>query len=156
MRGRPPTIALFLFIQLQAAAQAPPLRKADFALGGITQEMDSSTVRRTLGRPDSIDVDDNPFDTGAKLVTWRYRSLTVEFFSTDHVVGVSTTDRAVASPRGLRVGDSVTRLKQLYGEPTGSYEDVVDYEDPQSALHVLRVTIHNGRVAEIYLGSILD
>jgi len=147
---------VFLLIQAQALAQAPALRQADFALGGITQGMDSAAVRRSLGRPDSIVVDDNPFDTGAKLVTWRYRHMTVEFFSTDQVVGVSTTDRAVASPRGLRVGDSVTRLKQLYGEPTGSYENVMDYEDPHGALHVLRVTIHNERVVEIYLGSILD
>src|SRR5260370_41496628 len=109
-----------------AVGQARPLTKPDFALGGVAEGPDSATVRRRLGRPDSIVAEKNSFDDPSKLITWRYRRLTVDFFSSSHVVGLSTTDSTVTTPRGLRVGDSVTRLKQLYGEPAGSYEDAWD------------------------------
>ena|SRR2546430_4655843 len=134
----------------------PPLAQPDFALAGIAEETDSAQVQRRLGKPDSVLVDQHPFDVGAKLVTWRYKRLTVDFFSSDRVVGLSTTDPGVRTPRGLRVGDSVVRLKQLYGEPTGSYEDAWDYDDRAEHLHVMRITVRDGHVAAIYLGYLLD
>ncbi len=135
---------------------APPLTQRDFVLGGLEENMDSAVVRHRLGKPDSILVDESPFDVGAKLVTWRYRRVTVDFFASDRVVGLSTTDPSIPTPRGLRVGDSIARMKQLYGEPTGSYADASDYEDPHQHLHLIRVTVHDGHVAAIYLGYLLD
>jgi len=148
--------AFVLHAPLHLLGQAPPLSTVDFALGGVSENTDSAAVRRGLGKPDSVLVGASPFDVGAKLVTWRYPRLTVEFFSTDHVVGLSTTDSTVATPRGLRVGDSVTRLKQLYGETTDSCERDCDYEDPAQHLHVMSVRIRNGRVSQLYLGYLLD
>jgi len=149
-------LSFLLLVPARGLTQARPLSKADFALGGVAEGMDSATVRRRLGKPDSIFAEDNALDSPSKLITWDYRRLTVDFFSTDHVVGLTTRDSGTVTPRGLRIGQSVARLKQLYGEPSGSYEDVWDYEDPAQRLHVLRVTVREGRVAMIYLGYILD
>ena len=150
------TVALTVSTTMPAQSQGDPLSKADFVLGELQEGLDSTIVRARLGKPDSVVVDSNPFDVGAKLVQWRYRHVTVDFFSTNMVVGLSTRDPVYPTHRGLRVGDPVERLKELYGEPSGSYEDSLDYDDPNERLHVVRITVRNGRVAEIYLGSILD
>src|SRR5258705_3088499 len=149
-------LSVLLLVPARARTQAPPLSRADFALGGVAEGMDSATVRRRLGKPDSIFAEDNSLDSPSKLITWDYRRLTVDFFSTDHVVGLTTRDSGAVTPRGLRVGQSVARLKQLYGEPSGSYEDVWDYEDPAQRLHVMRITVLQGHVTMSYLGRILD
>ena len=156
MRFAPLMLVPLLWAPAPALGQALPLTKTDFALGGVAEGTDSATVRRRLGKPDSVLSESNSFDDPSKLITWLYRRLTIDFFSSTKVVGLSTTDSSVRTPRGLRVGDSVTRLKQLYGEPAGSYEDTWDYEDSAQRLHVMRVTVRNGRVAQIYLGYILD
>ncbi len=149
-------LSCLLLVPVRGLSQAPPLSRADFALGGVAEGMDSATVRRRLGKPDSVFAEDNPLDSPSKLITWNYHGLTVDYFSTDHVVGLTTRDSGAVTPRGLRVGQSVARLKQLYGEPSGSYEDVWDYEDPAQRLHVMRVTVLLGRVTMIYLGYIVD
>ena len=141
----------------ESLAQTPqPLAQADFTLGGLTEDTDSAAVRARLGKPDSVFVEGHPFDVDAKLVSWVYPRLTVFFFSMDHVVGIRTRDFRVATQRGLRVGDSVARLRRLYGEPTSSYHDDLDYADSGEHLHVMRVTVRQGHVAEIYVGWILD
>jgi len=152
----PLLLAPLLWIPAPALGQAHPLTKSDFALADVAEGTDSATVRRRLGRPDSVLAAKNSLDYPSELITWTYGRLTVDFFSSEHVVGLTTTDSTVATPRGLRVGDSVARLKQLYGEPAGSYEDDWDYEDPAQRLHVMRVTVRNGHVARIYLGYIVD
>src|SRR2546426_2607601 len=129
----------------ESLAQRPqPLAQADFTLGGLTEDTDSAAVRARFGKPDSVFVESHPFDVDAKLVSWVYHRFTVLFFSMNHVVGIRTRDSRVATQRGLRVGDSVTRLRQLYGEPTFSYHDELDYADSGEHLHVMRVTVRQG------------
>jgi hypothetical protein len=154
------TLKLLLLTLLTPAPVAgqtiPPLTKADFVLGGLTRGMDSALVRQRLGNPDSISIDPHPFDVGAQLVAWHYPGLTVEFFATDHIVGTSTRASSTATRRGLHVGDSIPRLKQLYGEPTDSVANDYDYEDSDDSHLVMRITTRRGRIVEIYLGAIID
>ena len=154
-----PLLAFLLLLCLlrESLAQTPqPLAQDDFTLGGLAEDTDSAAVRARFGKPDSVFVDNHPFDVDAKLVSWVYPRFTVFFFSMDHVVGIRTRDSRVATQRGLRVGDSVARLRRLYGEPTSSYHDDIEYEDPGEHLHIMRVTVREGHVAEIYVGWILD
>ncbi len=147
--SRPVALAFFLWSPPVLCAQgAPPLfGPADLSLGGIFAETDSGAVRHRFGTPDSILVEDD------RLLTWVYPRFSVLFFSTDHVVGVGTRDSSITTPRGLRVGDSVARLRQLYGEPREVYERVWEYRDPNPReQRVLRITLRQGRVGEIYVG----
>ena len=156
-RALAPLTIVVLACPLESFGQTPqPLTQADFTLGDLTENVDSAAVRARFGRPDSIFVEHHPFDVDAKLVTWVYPRLTLSFFSTDHVVGISTRNPHVSTRRGLRVGDSIARLRQLYGEPTASYQDDLDYADSGEHLNVIRVTVRQGHVAEIYVGWILD
>jgi hypothetical protein len=133
----------------------PPLSKADFSLAGVNVGADSSAVRRGLGQPDSVRFDPNPFSPKAKSVVWVYRRYTILFYTTEHVAGVRIRDASVATRRGLRLGDSVARLKELYGEPTGAYQESVEYQDPKQKFEVLRVVLKDGRVEDIYIGALL-
>jgi hypothetical protein len=123
------------------------------SLGGIFAEADSAVVRHRFGKPDSIVVEDDPSHPGTTLMTWVYPRFAILFFSTDHVVGVGTRDSSITTPRGLRVGDSVARLRQLYGEPREVYEGVWEYRDPNPReQRVLHITLRQGRVGDIYVG----
>ncbi len=135
-----------------------PLGPADFAVGLVHEGMDSAEVRVALGSPDSVEVVENPLDIGAKLVTWFFSDVSVHFFSSDHVVGLGIHGPGAATPRGLRVGESGDRVKELYGNPTSHYENDWDYEDPRhpEGLHVLRITVEEGVVRWIYLGWLFD
>src|SRR2546428_13787017 len=44
-------LSFLLLVPAHGLTQAPPLSKADFALGGVAEGMDSATVRRRLGKP---------------------------------------------------------------------------------------------------------
>ena len=139
-------------------AQAPaPLQPADFTMAGLHEGIDSATIAKQLGKPDSVVIDDaSEFDPGAKLVTWVYPHFAVLFFSGAHVVGIDTQDPTILTARGLRVGDSFARLTRLYGQASGAGEGEYDYEDPHDHLHLMRVTIEHGRVTRIYVGRVLD
>ena len=155
-----------LFVAVQHGATLPTveaqtqeaLTPRDFVIDVLDDGMDSALVRRVMGDPDSASIEENPFDTGAKLITWVYRDLEVHFASTNHVVGLAITGARVRTHRGLSVGDSATRVLDLYGEPSGRYEGTWDYSDPadRHGLHVLRVRIENGKVRWIYAGWLLD
>jgi hypothetical protein len=56
----------------------------------------------------------------------------------------------------LAVGDSVERVIALYGQPSEIMDADWVYEDPRERLHVISVTIREGRVARIFVGSLWD
>ena len=152
-------VSLYAAVPAQSIAQTPPpLTGTDFRLGPVPEGTDSLVVRRRLGRPDSVSAADAAPDATDKLVIWHYPHFRLYYtrLSIHGVMGVEATDSTYATGRGLRVGDSATRLKRLYGEPVGAYENTWDYDDPSAQLHVLRFTIRNGRIAAIYVGWILD
>ena len=152
-------VSLYGAVAAQSKAQSPPpLAGTDFRLGPVPEGTDSLVVRRRLGRPDSVGAADAAPDATDKLVIWHYPHFRLYFtrLSIHGVIGVEATDSTYATGRGLRVGDSETRLKRLYGEPVGTHENIWDYDDPSARLHVLRLTIRNGRILAIYVGWILD
>lgn len=108
---------LTLGVARSGCAQAAPLNTRDMTVAGITIGMDSGTVRRVLGNPDSIAEGSDP-SLAAPIVAWYYRSLQV-LYSEASVHGIWLADRRVATARGLRVGDSVAVARRLYGKPTG-------------------------------------
>jgi len=137
-------------------AAPAPLGDADFVVGRLKEGLDTAAVRRALGAPDSVSVEDNPYDPGGKLFDWRYHDLTVGV-ADEGVYGMTLTGPGVATARGLRVGDPADRVRALYGPPAASGDDW-EYADPrdQGGMHVVRVVIAGGRVAHIFVGSVLD
>lgn len=153
-------LALCAGASTRAAAQERRLEPADFVVGGIPDnfpdldvETDTARIRRAWGRPIAIHLNEtNPGDT---LTTWEYDGVMVTFGYLSRLAMTLTSPR-IATHRGLRVGDCEQRVRALYGLP--SWREDLDwiYEDPRERLHVIRVTVRNGRVQEIYIGSLWD
>lgn len=145
------------------ATQAPPLGAGraldslDFIVAGVSAGMDSATALARLGEPDSIRVDPNPLEPGTDLLSWYYRDLSLGVRY--GVVGGITLDTpGLATARGLRVGDTLERMRSLYGEPSGTSERSWYYLDPidHRGLHAIDMRIANGTVISIFLGYWLD
>ena len=119
--------------------------------------MKGADVRRVLGRPQTIETQDDFRDPGSKLVSWRYRDVVVLLGSEDAVRGVSITSPKLVTSRGPRVGDPIARMKSLYGTPTLQGDALAEYAAPEEQrLHVIRVLLRGGLVKEIFLGWLLD
>jgi hypothetical protein len=132
------------------------LSDADFVVGTLSGHTDSLAVRKALGQPDSIRVDDNPFDKGSSLVSWFYPDITINFGISEQIHGLTLHSSRHATNRGLRVGDSLKVAVQLYGEPGHIYQNEWEYSDPKSELHVIRLTTKNSCVREIFIGWLYD
>ena len=120
--------------------------------------MDSLAVLATLGPPDSVSEVKDSRDPDAKFVTWRYPTFVLELGTYNSLGGVEITGPGVATPRGLRVGDSIQRVRQLYGPSCDSQASECQYEYPGDAegLTVIQVRFAEGVVKSIYLGHLYD
>ena len=137
-----------------------PLAPADFVVAGVPGNQpyvdiseDSARIRRILGDPRAVKRTE--FQPGDSLTTWFYRGLEVVFGGISRV-GINLTSPRVRTHRGLRVGDSARRVIALYGQPSERMDDDWVYEDPRERLHVISVTVRQGRVVRIFVGSLWD
>ena len=132
------------------------LRPDDFKVAGLVEGMPSARVRALLGAPQSVAGSGDFRDKESKLVSWRYRDLTVLLGSSDEVRGAWINGPSLATKRGLRVGDSRERVGQLYGMPAAGDDKMVEYADPNERSHVIRVVLRRERVETIFVGWVLD
>jgi len=134
-----------------ASAQAP-LGPEDFVVARVRDGLDSASVRRRLGTPDSVSFVGDPGTPGHDIAHWHYRGFSVAL--TARVIGTNIVMRGVSTHRGLRVGDSLARVQQLYGPP--GEQDGTDwwYCDPAdpTRLHVMLIDTMGQRVTSIYVG----
>jgi hypothetical protein len=138
-------------------AQTAPRRfdSTDVVVAGLSQGMDSAAVRRLLGQPDSIAAEPDPRDPPATFVDWHYPTLTVTLGSYNALGGVTLTGASVATLRGLRVGDTRSRLVALYGEPRDTTGDTWQYETADGR-YLMQVDFVAGRIQRLYLGHLYD
>jgi len=84
------------------SVEAGPLTSADLSVAGISVDEDSVSVLRALGTP-----------IGRDSSVWRYADMQV-VFNDGKVSILSILGPARETQRGLRVGDSADRARQLY------------------------------------------
>lgn len=132
------------------------LRPDDFKVAGLVEGMPSARVRALLGAPQSVASSGDFRDKESKLVSWRYRDLTVLLGSSNEVRGAWISGPSLATKRGLRVGDIRGRVGQLYGVPAAGDDKMVEYADPKERSHVIRVVFKRERVETIFVGRVLD
>jgi hypothetical protein len=151
-----------VFAQQAAPVAGPipgsPLILEDFAVAGLRRGMDSVGVRGVLGPPDSVTAEDDTRDPGAELITWHYRDLILELGTYNSLGGVEITGQGVATRRGLRLGDTIERVRELYGPSCDQEAAECQYEYPGDVdgLTVMQVKLVQGRVTSIYLGHLYD
>ncbi len=146
-----------------------PLEPKDFVVAGISENMNSSAVRKILGKPITARSWANPVDYTDQFVEWSFEGITVVFNSSYEVYAITITTTRFTTQRGLKVGDPVVRIRQLYGEATTVDESEADsegplappkvrwnYRDPTSKTRLLSVVVQSARVYTISLGGALD
>ena len=136
--------------------QAARLTPADFVVAGLDDDADSADVVRALGKPDSI-VRSSVANGEAELADWFYRDIEVSF-TNGGFFGVTLRGPRFATTRGLKVGDGVRRVLQLYGTPYDTTDGVWMYSDPtrRDFLHTVDFTVQHSVVRSIYLGWTID
>jgi hypothetical protein len=126
-------------------SQGPtPLGARDLTVASVVVDSDTATVLESLGRPPRTD------STG-----WHYGDLHV-FFRDGRVAIVSLTGAAHATARGLRVGDPVERVRQLY---RSCFDDATLYQICWPAEdfdeRAITISLRAGRVHRINVGRIM-
>jgi len=149
--------AVLLAATRQVGGQAP-IGKRDFIVAKLGPQSDSGTVRRVLGRPDSVTFEDHPFDVGAKLSDWWYPKLRVLYYGASQPSAIWILARGVSTARGLQVGDRQDRVRTLYGRPASidRASNAWVYYKPGEDLEIIKIFFRAGRVASVFAGVVLD
>jgi len=74
---------------------------------------------------------------------------TEAFFFDSHLSMLTVYSDKYVTPRGLRVGDSVDKLMDLYGKPASAYNGEYSYEYYLDEYDLFRVTAENGVITSI-------
>src|SRR5438552_3948146 len=90
--------------QTLAAQGSGAVTDSDLIVAHLSYHDDSAHVRQLLGNPVKRD-----------SIKWSYQGMTV-FFDTGKVTEFDITSPRYATHRGVRVGDSIDRVTQLYAE----------------------------------------
>jgi len=139
------TVLLLATATATAAQQPAPLASSDLLVAGVAVDDDSSSVRRRLGAPVSID------SSG-----WHYPDLQV-FLKAGKVAILSITGPSRATRRGLRLGDPATRALTLYRP---CYADSlmvqVCYNTNDFDERAVTAALRRGRVSRINVGRIIE
>lgn len=99
------------------------LKTKDLQLGGIKLKMNASDAEKIIGyEPSHIiqgqnGVQENRF----------YDDIELDI-QNNEIIYISATSDKYATPKGLKVGDSVEKLLKLYGTPAKIYNNIYSYE----------------------------
>ena len=136
----------------QATQSAAPISVADLTLAGFPVYADTATLLRILGQPRKRGTYEWP-GAAESLPSWSYAGIGVSLTSSGEALIVSLVDSTHATPRGLRVGDPIARVRELYGAPRES-SGLWIYDSPAKDGSALMMTFENGRVSSIWAGTV--
>jgi hypothetical protein len=149
-----------LLLPTPGRAQVPDtLAEADLSVAGISYGSDSSEVLRVLGPPKGGDTES---DSLRSLGTWRYDDLTISFKGSSKVSVIRILGPRYATHRGLRVGDVVSRVNELYGRPCRDRRPCYGagacyrYCRTTGDKRGVAIQIKGDRVDVIYIGLVID
>lgn len=147
-------IAQFV-VSFQALGQV--LSDSDFAVGkvSINDWVDSTSLSAILGNPVRVTrfTDDHQYATPVTFITFDFDSVTI-CIGENGIQSIETISTSMLTRRGVRVGDTVEKVKALYGLPTNpSWSDCdgLCYFLHNSALGIDFETT-DGRVVKIFVG----
>ena len=130
-----------------------PIDSLDFVVAGIAFGADSNSVLRLLGAPESS----TEIRDGGRA--WNYQDLKVLFRQLEvelSVQGFEIRGPRFMTARGLRVGDSRGRVRQLYGDAAEPDSFYVEFQDPTRAGRAIVITLDRRSVVRIYVGLLSD
>ena len=152
---------LVLLAALAAAAQpVRALSESDFRVNGVSDRASKVAVLGAFGPPERVGTVPNDFDPDAPITRLEYEGLEIDYITPENILGFDLTTPRWETARGLRVGDTVERVRQLYGAPAPENIDSSswEYHDPKDkeGLHVISFEVSDGHVKRIFVGWTLD
>lgn len=102
----------------------------------------------------NTEIDDKTFKEFT-VSTILYENNTKAVFNGDSLYSISVSDKNYITTRGLKVGDSVDKLIDLYGNPKRIHEESYSYEYLNSGYITFIVTTNNNIVTEIKITLIM-
>ena len=119
----------------------------DLQLGKIKLDMSYDELIVAVGqKPEQEEADEH---AGINAKTLFFADSTQVYMVDNAVFSVNITSSDYITPRGLKTGDSESRLKELYGEPSSSENGVLGY--CYNGYDLFTVVIENGKVSQIQI-----
>ncbi len=118
----------------------------DLKLGDMKLQMQYEDLLKVMKDKPDKEVDDEYEGLVAKTLFFSDHT---EIYILDHIVySINVTSSKYMTPRGLKTGDSVKRLKELYGEPA-NINDEHHWGYTYDGYELFSVVIEDGKVVEI-------
>ncbi len=141
------------------SADPEPLRLDDLTVGGLALHADTAAVRAKFGPPRKVYPDSTIEGEGLRLLLWTYADVAFSFDTAGALFRTHLTGPSIPTRRGLRVGDPLGRVMELYGSPHDRSMDgrVLLYRPSPTPSRQLAMHI-NARgaiVTAIYLGHVV-
>ena len=118
-----PIAALCIVALGVCRADPQPLRLDDLTVGGLALHADTASVRARFGPPEKVYPDSVVEGEGLRLLLWTYADVVFRFDTSGALFKTHLTGRSIATRRGLRVGDPLRRVAELYGPPDDRSHD---------------------------------
>ena len=154
-----PSAALCVVALGVCSAGPGPLRLDDLTVGGLALHADTASVRARFGPPQKVYPDSVVEGEGLHLVLWVYADVVFRFDRSGAVFKTHLTGASVPTRRGLRVGDPVRRVTELYGPPPDRSHDgrfMLYRLDPTPSRQLaMLITVEGLRVKVIALGHVV-
>ena len=120
----------------------------DLQLGKIKLEMSYDELLKTMQQKPEKEVKDEYEGLVGKTL---FFSDNTQIYVVDNIVySINVTSPEYPTPRGLKTGDSVKRLKELYGEPS-NMEDENHWGYTYDGYELFTIVIEDGKVVEIQI-----
>lgn len=124
----------------------------DLKLAGVNVYDPEDRVRCVLGQPSKTEniVHGNMSKEGNKLY---YQGVIVELLKGTGVARITSDSAEYPTARGLRVGDPVEKVYELYGKPKLEENDQIHYSFGKDDFDVFMVKLKDGKVSlvSVYL-----
>ena len=132
------------------------LSENDFFITGLHYRADSAAVVKAIGLPDSIkEIKQTWRFNHSGFSCWYYPDYQLYFNPVNSLDGILIQHSGFLTAKGLGVGDSFSRVRELYGDSSN------DVNFPYASLHYcynqrdttgITIRIEDSRVKSIYAG----
>ena len=158
---RPLSVVALLVLALApvARAQQPDtVPITDLSIVGVRFDSDTAAERTRLGAPLQAHVAEQTNDDGVLVTTWSYPDLRIDFDGKGQRYAAMVQGPRYRTTRGVAVGDSVAKVRRLYGRPLHENATAILYAASTKAFETRGISflLKNGRVSEIIVGNVIS
>jgi len=155
---------VLLTVFASCVGHTQPLSEKDYIFGPLTIRAQIKDFLPQLGEPRRISVEDEPLTGGRvtidgrdtvlapeKFYIYEFDSLRVHTNGFGYIQYLKSTKRGFVTPRGIQVGDSIRKIKDVYGQNPET-ESPLGYVQEGVAMGIW-FDLANDKVIAVAMGS---